>query len=158
MACTTSTLTALHDMCTFILLAQTPSRGNALQACVACALELELDKVPNFIADDDPYASLRAFLKKFGLGFLKVRVPSAEMNNLLPHSDVAKYFHPSIHVIPQAVKNIKSHKFDTSPTKKNRQKKTTCNLMRIRHEPLHSLRILPPPAHLRCLNDLHVPI
>ena len=42
------------------------------QACVASALNVDLDSVPNFIAQDDVYGSLRAFLKPKGLGFLKV--------------------------------------------------------------------------------------
>mmetsp|Transcript_3032 Transcript_3032/g.6907 ORF Transcript_3032/g.6907 Transcript_3032/m.6907 type:complete len:134 (+) Transcript_3032:214-615(+) len=50
----------------------TASKGNALQACVASALELELGDVPNFIATDDPYKSLRGFLGTKGLGFMKV--------------------------------------------------------------------------------------
>jgi len=53
----------------------TPSKGNALQACVATVLGLELDDVPNFIAQEgDLYESLRNFLSTHGLGFMKINL------------------------------------------------------------------------------------
>ena len=49
------------------------NKGNALQACVASALNLTLDKVPNFLADPNGYlAAINTFLAPRRLGFVKV--------------------------------------------------------------------------------------
>ena len=51
----------------------TPSKGNALQACIASILGLDLEDVPNFIASEgDLYDALRSFLATKGLGFIKI--------------------------------------------------------------------------------------
>ena len=62
----------------------TPSKGNALQACIATILEIELSEVPNFILEPDLYASLRGFLSQYGLGFLKVTLNESGELNFFP--------------------------------------------------------------------------
>jgi hypothetical protein len=58
----------------------TPSKGNALQACIATILKLELEKVPNFIAQtEDIYDSLRKFLASYGLGFMKIMLEDGNL-------------------------------------------------------------------------------
>lgn len=54
-----------------------PSSGNALQACVASILEMELATVPNFIKQTDYLDALNAFLAARGLCFLKVDLAAA---------------------------------------------------------------------------------
>ena len=49
------------------------NKGNALQACVASALNLPLDQVPNFLADPKGYlTAINQFLAPRNLGFVKV--------------------------------------------------------------------------------------
>ena len=50
----------------------TAAGGNALQACVASILELELQDVPNFIKADDYLKAIAAFLRPRGMAFLKI--------------------------------------------------------------------------------------
>jgi hypothetical protein len=52
----------------------TPTKGNALQACIATILHVDLDSVPNFIALPGPdiYQHVREFLARHGLGFIKI--------------------------------------------------------------------------------------
>ena len=54
-----------------------PPHGNALQACVATVLGLELADVPNFAREQDLYVALREFLATRGLGFVKISVDAA---------------------------------------------------------------------------------
>jgi len=69
----------------------TPSKGNALQACVASILGLGLDEVPNFIAmPGDMYENLREFLATHGLGFMRL---SLDNHGHLPFAPAAKKIH-----------------------------------------------------------------
>ena len=58
----------------------TPGKGNALQACIATALGLSLEQVPNFIdLPGDFYTHLRRFLAERGLGFMKIVLEENEI-------------------------------------------------------------------------------
>ena len=51
----------------------TPSRGNALQACVASLLGLEMEAVPNFVAAPEGYwDAMLAHAASLGLSLIKV--------------------------------------------------------------------------------------
>jgi hypothetical protein len=50
------------------------TKGNALQACVASILGLQLHQVPNFVTFPEPYDELRHFLSLQGLGFTKIEL------------------------------------------------------------------------------------
>ena len=51
----------------------TPSHGNALQACVASLLGLEMEAVPNFVAAPEGYwDAMLAHAATLGLSLLKV--------------------------------------------------------------------------------------
>eukprot|EP01063_Lacrimia_lanifica_P031487 TRINITY_DN51_c1_g2_i1.p3 TRINITY_DN51_c1_g2~~TRINITY_DN51_c1_g2_i1.p3 ORF type:complete len:137 (+),score=34.10 TRINITY_DN51_c1_g2_i1:385-795(+) len=53
-----------------------PGTGNALQACVATILDLDLDAVPNFITAEGGYlAAINAFVATKGLAFWKLPIP-----------------------------------------------------------------------------------
>jgi hypothetical protein len=58
----------------------TAESGNALQACVASILELELHEVPNFIEAPSYLDAISAFLRPLGMTFLKVPL----INGTLP--------------------------------------------------------------------------
>jgi hypothetical protein len=47
-------------------------KGDALQACFASLLGLQLSDVPNFILEPDYLQAIQTYLRKRGLGFLKV--------------------------------------------------------------------------------------
>ena len=54
--------------------------GNALQACIATILDIELNETPNFIADPAGYmASLHTFLHSRGYTFLKLATPGNKL-------------------------------------------------------------------------------
>lgn len=54
-------------------------KGNALQACIASLLNLELESVPNFIDFPDYLAAINEFLHPRGLAFLKVKLHSGQL-------------------------------------------------------------------------------
>lgn len=57
-----------------------PSKGNALQACICTLLSIPLSAAPNFIAQPEGYAqSLQAFLLSRGQAFIKVPLSDGKL-------------------------------------------------------------------------------
>ena len=59
----------------------TPSRGNALQACVASLLNMPLDQVPNFVTLPDYEQGIREFLKDTPFSSSKRPISELYMND-----------------------------------------------------------------------------
>jgi hypothetical protein len=56
------------------------AKGNALQACIASILRMELHQVPNFVTfGDSAYDELRRFLAQHGMGFVKIELKNANL-------------------------------------------------------------------------------
>ena len=57
----------------------TAAGGNALQACVASILDLELEQVPNFIQAGDYSKAIASFLRPRGMAFLKLSLDGGKL-------------------------------------------------------------------------------